>query len=133
MTRDMIMETYFYGMNRELTPITMTLHVGGRIQLFRISGMVLPQSCVPLGSATTDLRTKPTPVTAVSRDLLNTILAVSSAEAPDKLVESPLYGFLHVVEVNPASKEMTCLAPCGGQLPGTLLLCSNVLWTDNRK
>ncbi len=57
-------------------------------------------------------------------ELLHCLLAISHATEPSRVAAENVAGFLYVKDVDREQQTLVCLAPCSGNLPGTLLLAS---------
>ena len=79
--------------------------------------------CAGAASVVDPLRLAPV---APSLELLNCLVAVSHAAAPEQLLRQNVAGFLHISDVDVVARTLTYLAPCPGPLPGGLLLTGNL-------
>jgi polyribonucleotide 5'-hydroxyl-kinase len=117
-------EQYYYGAARDLSPVSQTLKLSD-LGIYRVGGgPKAPASALPIGATSV---TDPLKVTLVSnpRDLLYTMVAVSHAPSADLLLSVNVAGFIYVQDVDPDKGTLTYLAPCGGELPGSLLLAGS--------
>lgn len=57
-----------------------------------------------------------------SRELLQSLLAVSHAGTPEEILSTNVAGFLYVTAIDLNAGTLTYLAPCPGELPGKYLL-----------
>ncbi len=100
--------------------------------LFKIGAPSLPDSCMPLGMRQEDNQTKLVAVQPSSaRDLLNRVLAVSFATAPEDLIVTNVAGFVVVTDINTDEQRLTLLSPQPRPLPETLLLVSEIQFVDS--
>ena len=116
---------YFYGVKKELSPMRMTLPFS-KIQIFRCGGgPQAPSSALPIG--TTSLINKALPVLVQpTKDLQNSVLALSYAQDEKQILESSVAGFVYVSAVNFANATLTLLSPRPGPLPGLVFVVGNL-------
>ena len=62
----------------------------------------------------------------VTRELTQSLLAVSHATTPEELLRTNVAGFLYVTGVDLQQGTITYLAPCPGKLPGRFLLAGTL-------
>lgn len=89
---------YFYGSDGNLNPFT-TVATFEQVHIVRVGmGFHVPATALPLGAQST---LDPLQISQVSPsiELLHCILGVSQAEEEEKIVDSPVYGFVHVTKV----------------------------------
>jgi polyribonucleotide 5'-hydroxyl-kinase len=70
-------------------------------------------------------------VTPNLRDFANRLLAVTFSETTEDLILNSVAGFICVTELNMKEGKMTVLSPQPKPLPKTLLLLSEVQFTDS--
>lgn len=61
-----------------------------------------------------------------SRELVQSLLAVSHATTPEELLTSNIAGFVYITAIDITQSTITYLAPCPGNLPGKYLLSGTV-------
>jgi polyribonucleotide 5'-hydroxyl-kinase len=123
---------YFYGARGNLLPASITVPAESLL-VFRIGGgFRAPSSALPLGAQpkADPLRLAPT---AVSPELVNSLLAVSLAPTPQQILAGNVAGFVLVTAVDTARSTVTLLCPCGGgggggtgPLPGRYLIAGSL-------
>lgn len=122
---------YFYGARGNLLPASITVP-SESLLVFRIGGgFRAPSSALPLGAQpkADPLRLAPT---AVSPELVNSLLAVSLAPTPQQILAGNVAGFVLVTAVDTARSTVTLLCPCGGggggsgPLPGRYLIAGSL-------
>ncbi|KAH0872203.1 hypothetical protein HID58_069565 [Brassica napus] len=97
--------------------------------VFRIGGRPqAPRSALPMGSDPVSDPLKVTHVNIDDRDVLHSVLAVSYAQEPDRIVSSNVSGFVYVTEVDVQRKTITYLAPSQGTLPSKFLVAGSLSW-----
>lgn len=137
--RSKAIKHYFYGHKLDLYPHTMVLpfavaHIYSDSVLSQLPSSLLPANFMAPGSSASD-GTNPhalgflNPVQP-SADLLHSILAVSFAKSEEALLESPVAGYVYVIEVDMQNKKLTILSPTRGHLPSTFLISGSLKWYD---
>ncbi|KAL0803735.1 hypothetical protein Bca101_096225 [Brassica carinata] len=120
--------SYFYGLSKELSPYANTSSISD-VKVFRIGGRPqAPRSALPMGSDPVSDPLKVTHVNIDDRDVLHSVLAVSYAQEPDRIVSSNVSGFVYVTEVDVQRKTITYLAPSQGTLPSKFLVAGSLSW-----
>lgn len=76
-------------------------------------------------------QTKLVAVTPNQRDFANRLLAVTFSETTEDLILNSVAGFICVTELNIKEGKLTVLSPQPKPLPKTLLLLSEVQFTDS--
>ncbi|KAF3520551.1 hypothetical protein DY000_02058867 [Brassica cretica] len=108
------------------------LHKSGGVvakNMFRIGGRPqAPRSALPMGSDPVSDPLKVTHVNIDDRDVLHSVLAVSYAQEPDRIVSSNVSGFVYVTEVDVQRKTITYLAPSQGTLRSKFLVAGSLSW-----
>ncbi|XP_020592134.1 protein CLP1 homolog [Phalaenopsis equestris] len=130
MSRSYRIREYFYGLNNELSPYSISMNYGD-ISVYKIDGgPQAPRSALPIGA---EPITDPTRAALVNinYELIHAILAISYAKEPDQIISSNIAGFLYVTEIDVESKRITLLAPCPGELPSRLLIMGTLKWSEN--
>ncbi|OAO17232.1 pre-mRNA cleavage complex II protein Clp1 [Blastocystis sp. ATCC 50177/Nand II] len=61
-------------------------------------------------------------------ELKNQILAVTDAKSVDDVKTASILGFVFVSMVDESQKKVRLVIPCGGDLPGTILLSGSIRW-----
>lgn len=90
---------YFYGRTNDLHPHTSVLAFSD-FQICRIGAASLaPATALPIGAEPSADPTKVQTITPAS-DLLHSILGVSYADAPSKVLESNVAGYVYVYVVD---------------------------------
>ncbi|KAF3523737.1 hypothetical protein F2Q69_00046382 [Brassica cretica] len=99
------------------------------VKVFRIGGRPqAPRSALSMGSDPVSDPLKVTHVNIDDRDVLHSVLAVSYAQEPDRIVSSNVSGFVYVTEVDVQRKTITYLAPSQGTLPSKFLVAGSLSW-----
>ncbi|KAG2250369.1 hypothetical protein Bca52824_080505 [Brassica carinata] len=112
----------------ELSPYANTSSFSD-VKVFRIGGRPqAPRSALPMGSDPVSDPLKVTHVNIDDRDVLHSVLAVSYAQEPDRIVSSNVSGFVYVTEVDVQRKTITYLAPSQGTLPSKFLVARSLSW-----
>ncbi|CAN7083001.1 unnamed protein product [Brassica oleracea var. botrytis] len=120
--------SYFYGLSKELSPYTNTSSFSD-VKVFRIGGRPqAPRSALPMGPDPVSDPLKVTHVNIDDRDVLHSVLAVSYAQEPDRIVSSNVSGFVYVTEVDVQRKTITYLAPSQGTLRSKFLVAGSLSW-----
>lgn len=130
-------KSYFYGPRLEFHPFSLTIPFGSLV-IYRVADAtaLAPSSALPLGATRKIDSSKLTKVTELNTSqLLYSILAVMPASADDSdefegALESPIAGFLHVLEVDEGKQNLTVLSPCPGALPSKFLLLASLKWIE---
>lgn len=122
---------YFYGSpQRPLHPFRVEM-AWEDMDIWKVGGEPIPESCLPLGMKPEDHRTKVVPV-AASEQLLNHVLGLCSVPKEDpKLAVSPVKGFVVVLAVDAEAKSFTLLSPQPHPLPTNLFSYSAVTYIDD--
>eukprot|EP01083_Nonionella_stella_P055972 147589_1 len=121
--------SYFRGASGELYPHQKVIREE-ELQVVRLgAGPKAPSTALPIGQEPVV-----NPLKCVdqklNKELAHCILAVSYATSREEVLHSNVAGFLHVTKVDKKKKQLTCLTPCPGPLPGQFLLLSNIKWVD---
>lgn len=96
--QEMQLRCYFYGSDGNLNPFTTVVNFD-QVHIVRIgTGLHVPATALPLGAQSTLDPLQISEVTP-STELLHSILGVSQAENEETIVDSPVYGFVHVTKV----------------------------------
>lgn len=121
---------YFYGLGNMYNPFSSVMDFE-EVKVFKVGGVLsqLSDSLLPVGAESSIDPLAPVTLTNL-HDLLHKVLGVSQAESEQDVVRAPLYGFVHVVRVNPEKNTMTVLAPSSGKIPGRLLVAGDIKWID---
>ena len=131
-------KSYFYGPRMEFHPFSLTIPFAS-ILIYRVADAtaLAPSSALPLGATRKIDSSKLTKVTDLnSSQLLYSILAVMPADANsdsdefEGALDSPIAGFVHVLEVDEGKQSLTVLSPCPGTLPSKFLLLSSLKWIE---
>ena len=133
--RDARVRSYFYGTEKtNLFPYSFEVPFD-KLRVYKVGAPNLPDSCMPIGMKTEDNLTKLVGVSPTAQTLLNHILAVSTATTVEdnmKVIESNLYGFVCVTNVDPERQVVTLLSPQQRPLPAnSILLLSEVQFMDS--
>lgn len=133
-------KSYFYGPRTEFHPFSLTIPFPS-IVIYRVADAtaLAPSSALPLGATRKIDSSKLTKVTDLNASqLLYSILAVipaaigSNSDSDDfeGALDSPVAGFLHVLEVDEGKQSLTVLSPCPGTLPSKFLLLASLKWIE---
>ncbi|CAG2119650.1 unnamed protein product, partial [Medioppia subpectinata] len=133
--RDARVRWYFYGSAKSgLYPYSFEVPFN-QMRVYKIGAPNLPDSCMPIGMKTEDNLTKLVSVSPTAQTLLNHILAVSTATSLEdnlKVLESSLYGFVCVTNVDVERQMVTLLVPQQRPLPqNSILLLSDIQFMDS--
>ncbi|KAK4528893.1 hypothetical protein GAYE_SCF66G6841 [Galdieria yellowstonensis] len=127
--QEMQLRCYFYGSDGNLNPFTTVVHFD-QVHIVRIgTGLHVPATALPLGAQSTLDPLQISEVTP-STELLHSILGVSQAESEETIVDSPVYGFVHVTKVDNSKRTISLLAPSPGKLPGSFLVMGSIRWLE---
>ncbi|XP_064613711.1 polyribonucleotide 5'-hydroxyl-kinase Clp1-like isoform X2 [Liolophura sinensis] len=119
---------YFYGNRNTLFPHTFEVK-WSEIKIYKIGAPALPDSCLPLGMKAQDNKTKVVPVTP-GPNLLHHILSISTATAPESIVQSNVYGFIVVTGVDIERQIFSVLSPSPRPLPKGMLVMMELQFMD---
>ncbi len=121
---------YFYGSDNKLLPFRINVDTS-TISVLKVGGqvMVVPESMLAIGERSTLDPLKVAPV-KWSKDLLHSVLAVSQAENEEDVLKMPVYGYVHVLQVDVEKNLATVLTPSTGSIPGKYLLLGNTKWIE---
>ena len=133
-------KSYFYGPRMEFHPFSLTVSFPS-IVIYRVAdaAALAPSSALPLGATRKIDSSKLTKVTELNASqLLYSILAVipaashanSDSEEFEGALDSPVAGFLHVLDVDEGKQSLTVLSPCPGALPSKFLLLASLKWIE---
>lgn len=135
-------KSYFYGPRNEFHPFSLTIPMDS-VTIYRVADAtaLAPSSALPLGATRKIDSSKLTKVTElVSSQLLYSILGIFKSPPLDNSIgkneefnealDSPVEGFLHVLEVDEDRQSLTVLSPCPGALPSKFLLLSSLKWIE---
>lgn len=125
-----LIRAYFYGPDNRLSPFRVILDFAS-VTVLKVGGeaTVVPDSVLPIGAESTLDPLKPTGL-SFSKELMHSVLAVSQAESEDDVLKSPVYGYVHVVQVDMEKGVATVLAPSTGKIPSRFLLAGNTKWIE---
>ncbi|KAK3249992.1 hypothetical protein CYMTET_40604 [Cymbomonas tetramitiformis] len=125
MTRSSKISEYFYGVDGKLN-ITTWVKKFSEVSVYKIGcGPRAPSSALPLGAKPTANPLRVAPV-EWTRELQNSVLAITYAISPDDLLTSNVAGFIWVTEVDVQRGQVTYQAPCQGELPTTIFLAGDL-------
>lgn len=130
-SRSKRIKEYFYGSTQQpLSPFRVDLS-WDEIDIWKVGGEPIPESCLPLGMKPEDHRTKVVPVIP-SSDLLHHLLGLCLVGKDDpKLAVSPVAGFVVVIAVDVERRSLTLLSPQPHPLPNNLFSFSTVKYIDD--
>ena len=114
-------EEYFYGLRKDLMPVSQTARVED-LEVYRVGGgPKAPRSALPIGATSVS---DPLKISKVGdfRDVLHCMLAVSHAKKAEDILNSNVAGFIYVQDVDVEKGTVTYLSPRDGALPNTLML-----------
>jgi len=121
---------YFYGPTGDLCPHSTVLDFRN-VTIYRIgSAAQAPSSALPIGQTSVIDPTKLTEVTTPTADMIFSIVGVSHASSPDRILDTNLAGFLYITELSLERNKFTVLSPCPGQLPGKYLIIGTLKWIE---
>ncbi|EME26692.1 pre-mRNA cleavage complex II protein Clp1-like protein [Galdieria sulphuraria] len=127
--QEMQLRCYFYGSDGNLNPFT-TVVTFDQVHIVRVGiGLHVPATALPLGAQSTLDPLQISQVTP-STELLHCMLGVSQAEEEEQIVDSPVYGFVHVAKVDISKRTISLLAPSPGKLPGSFLVMGSIRWLE---
>lgn len=118
---------YFYGPpHAPLNPFRTVVNFNA-VQLYQIGGggTVATDSMLPIGLKSTLNPLTVKPVT-IHSGLKHSVLAVSQASTEKDVLLAPVYGFVHVVNVDETKRQMELLAPSPGNLPSPVLVVGSI-------
>ncbi|CAD6209063.1 GSCOCG00003707001-RA-CDS [Cotesia congregata] len=128
--RDQRIREYYYGIGKTvLSPHPMIIK-WNQVTIYKIGMAIVPDSCVPLGTKPEENMTKLVTVTP-EPNWLHHILSVSYAKSYDEVLYKNIASFLCVTEVDMVQQTLRVLSPTLGQLPGHILLLSEIQFMDN--
>ena len=114
-------EEYFYGLRKDLMPVSQTAKFEN-LEVYRVGGgPKAPRSALPIGATSVS---DPLKISKVGdfRDILNCMVAISHASSPEELLNANVAGFIYVQDVDVEKGTVTYLSPRDGALPSTLML-----------
>jgi polyribonucleotide 5'-hydroxyl-kinase len=114
-------EEYFYGLRKDLMPVSQTAKIES-LEVYRVGGgPKAPRSALPIGATSVS---DPLKISKVSdfRDILNCMVGVSHASSPEELLNANMAGFIYIQDVDVEKGTVTYLSPRDGALPSTLML-----------
>ena len=121
--------SYFYGMQNELCPYSLSL----AFRDFTIKkigdGQVAPTSALPIGESRKVDETRMVTVEPTNA-LVHSILAVSGADQESQVIDSAVLGFLWVTEVDEQKQKMTVLSPLPSKIPKSFLVLGMIKWIE---
>lgn len=134
-SRDARVRWYFYG-SAKAKLLAYSFDVPfSQLRVYKVGAPNLPDSCMPIGMKTEDNKTKLVAVAPTAQTLLNHILTVSTATTVEdnmKVIESNIFGFVCVTNVDTERQVITLLAPQQRPLPSnSILLLSDIQFMDS--
>lgn len=127
--RQRAVHEYFYGLNNEMNPNTTVMN-WDVMKLCRVGGgPQAPSTALPIGAERSVDETQCSP-TEPTRELVNSICAVSYGSDVEKALSSNVAGFVVVTKVDDEFKRCHLLAPCAGRLPNVVMMVSELQFTD---
>lgn len=121
---------YFYGTDNKLSPFRVVVEFAN-VTVLKVGGQAqkVPDSLLAIGAESTLDPLKPVAV-KFTKDLLHSVLAISQAEREEDVLKMPVFGYVHVVQIDMDKASATVLAPSPGKLPGSFLLIGNTKWIE---
>lgn len=95
-----------------------------------------PSTALPLGTQSHFSNERLERITP-SNELINSIVGISTATDEDKVITSPVIGFINIRSLNhaqlPSSHiyDFLCLCPTGGTVPSSFGIVGSVKWFDD--
>ena len=120
---------YFYGIKSKFHPYSFDVKLNS-VNIYKVGAPSLPNSCLPANMKIDDHMTKLVKVIANSK-IKHYVLAVTLTKELVGLLTTKVAGFICVLDVDEDAGIMKVLSPHPKPLPDTLLLFSEVQYTDS--
>ncbi len=120
---------YFYGINNDLCPHSLTMNSIDFIVYQVGAAPAAPTSALPIGVTRAVNPLKLTEV-VIDRGLLHSVLAISNAPSSDKILANNIAGLAYISDVNMEKQRVTILLPCAGPLPSRYFLSGSLKWLE---
>ena len=139
-SRDARIREYFYGTPQKTATTRFYPHSFDvpfsqmKNRIFKIGGVTLPSSCLPIGMKADDNQTKLTPIQAIHQLVKHQLLSLSTCPVAEKhyAIESNIQGVICVTDVDPDAGTVTVLSPQPRPLPSDcVFLTSEVQFMDS--
>lgn len=129
-SRTQKMREYFYGVNGDLCPHSMSLGFND-IHIYRVGGgPKAPTSALPIGATSAQDPLRLNKLT-YGPDLQNSIVAISHAKDVNEVISSNVAGFIYVTEVDTIRRRLIFLKPCPGPLPNNIGVTGTLKWFES--
>lgn len=97
--------------------------------IYKVGSEAIPDALLPHGAQEEETWRNPIQV-PMGKELKNCLLAVSQANEPDQVPESPVYGFVVVISIAEDKSSFTILSPSTHLPPNNLFLLTSICYVD---